>query len=432
MKILVVGGGSREHALCWKLAQSPRLSELLCTPGNPGTNEFARNLPFRANDTQHIVAAAQELEIELVVVGPEEPLSLGLADELRKVGIPCFGPSKAAAQIETSKQWAKTIMAAGNVPTGRSVAVTELNDALAQLDAFGLPVAIKADGLAAGKGVVVAQTRSEAERALQSFLADQTLGAAGTLCLIEEYLAGTELSVFALCDGEHTRLFSFACDYKRALDGDEGPNTGGMGAYTPPGVATPELLEDVMHRIIEPTAAAMRAAGAPMVGVFYAGLMLTSDGPKVIEFNCRFGDPETQVMLPLLEGDLADLLYRTATGDLESIESIPMRPGAAVGVVLASGGYPGDYETGKPIDGLERRIDHTVIYQAGTKRDQSSQIMTAGGRVLTVVGTGKDLAAARARAYERVETLEFEGMQYRGDIAGREIADPDSGFNHLT
>lgn len=416
-----MGGGAREHALCWKLAQSPLVSELLCTPGNPGTNEVARNLPFKVIDIHGIVDAVQELEIDFVVVGPEEPLSLGLADEMAKLGVPCFGPSKAAAQIETSKQWAKAIMAAGNVPTGRSISATEMDEALAALDEFGLPVVIKADGLAAGKGVVVAQTRAEAEDALHAFLSDRSLGDAGALCLIEEYLDGTELSVFALCDGTHTRLFSDACDYKRAHDDDQGPNTGGMGAYAPPPISTPALLEEIMHTIIEPTAAAMRDAGAPMCGVFYAGLMLTTAGPKVIEFNCRFGDPETQVKLPLLDGDLADLLYRTATGDLRGIESIPMKPGAAVGVVLASGGYPGKYETGKLIDGLENRVDQTVIFQAGTRRDPQGDIVTAGGRVLTVVGTGKDLASARSRAYQRLESIAFEGMHYRSDIAAREI-----------
>ncbi len=425
MKILVVGGGAREHALCWKLAQSPLVSELLCTPGNPGTNEIARNLPFKANDIHSIVDAVQELEIDFVVVGPEEPLSLGLADEMARLGIPCFGPRKAAAQIETSKQWAKAIMAAGNVPTGRSVAASEMSEALAALDAFGLPVVIKADGLAAGKGVIVAQTQAEAVEALGSFLTDRALGDAGALCLIEEYLEGSELSVFALCDGKHTRLFSYACDYKRAHDGDEGPNTGGMGAYAPPAVATPELLETVMRTIVDPTAAAMDAAGAPMCGVFYAGLMLTATGPKVIEFNCRFGDPETQVMLPLLDGDLADLLYRTATGTLGGIEEIAMKPGAAVGVVLASDGYPGAYETGKPVDGLEDRLDDTMVFQAGTRRGSNGDIVTAGGRVLTVVGIGKDLGTARSRAYERLEPIGFEGMHYRSDIAAREIVGTD-------
>lgn len=421
MKILVVGGGSREHALCWKLAQSPLVSELFCTPGNPGTNEVARNLPFRVNDIHRIVDAVQELEIDFVVVGPEEPLALGLADEMAKLGMPCFGPTKAAAKIETSKQWAKSIMAAGNVPTGKSVAVFALEEALASLEAFGLPVVIKADGLAAGKGVVVAQTRVAAEGALRSFLSDRTLGEAGAVCLIEEYLEGAELSVFALCNGTTTRLLSYACDYKRAYDGDAGPNTGGMGAYAPPRSVTPALLDTIMHTIIQPTAASMCAAGAPMCGVFYAGLMLTGDGPKVIEFNCRFGDPETQVMLPLLDADLADLLYRTATGTLDSIDEIPVRGGAAVGVVLASGGYPGQYQTGKPIDGLELRLDNAVLFQGGTQRDATGAVVTAGGRVLTVVGLGTDLAAARQRAYQRLESIAFEGMEYRSDIAAREI-----------
>jgi phosphoribosylamine--glycine ligase len=407
------------------LAQSPLVSELLCTPGNPGTNEVARNLPFKANDIHSIANAVQELEIEFVVVGPEEPLSLGLADEMAKLGVPCFGPSKAAAQIETSKQWAKVIMTAGNVPTGRSVAVAELDAAMTALDGFGVPVVIKADGLAAGKGVVVAQTRAEAEEALRSFLSDRALGDAGSLCLIEEYLEGSELSVFALCDGVTTRLFSYACDYKRAYDDDAGPNTGGMGAYAPPPQVSPRLLKSIMRSIIEPTATAMREAGAPMCGVFYAGLMLTANGPKVIEFNCRFGDPETQVMLPLLDGDLADLLYRTATGELGEVESIATSPGAAVGIVLASGGYPDTYEIGMSIDGMESRLDQTMIFQAGTRRDANGDIITSGGRVLTVVGTGKDLVTARARAYQRLESITFDGAHFRSDIAAREITTLD-------
>lgn len=420
MKILVVGSGAREHALCWKLAQSPLTTELLCTPGNPGTNEVARNLPFKVNEISRIVDAVQELKIDFVVVGPEEPLSLGLADQLRALGVPTFGPDRAGARIETSKQWAKQIMAAAGVPTGRAVFVTELHAALAAVDAFGLPVVIKADGLAAGKGVVIAQTREEAKAALRSFILDRSLGDAGQACLVEEYLEGVELSVFALCDGVNTRLFAAACDYKRLSDGDIGPNTGGVGAYAPPPFATADLLEEIMTTIIEPTARAMAEADSPMIGVFYAGLILTSTGPKVIEFNCRFGDPETQVMLPLLQDDLVDLLYRTATGTLGEIETIALKDGAAVGVVLASAGYPGKYETGKVIDGLEERVNGAEIFQAGTKRTGGENV-TAGGRVLTVVGTGNDVSSARASAYQRLETIAFDGMHYRSDIALREL-----------
>lgn len=421
MKILVVGSGAREHALCWKLSQSPRTTELFCTPGNPGTNDVARNLPFKANDIAGISAVVQELEIDFVVVGPEEPLSLGLADVLAGLRVPVFGPSRAAAQIETSKQWAKQIMRSAGVPTARSISTTNIREALAAIESFGSPVVIKADGLAAGKGVVIAQESAEAETALRSFMTDRSLGDAGARCLIEEYLEGVELSVFALCDGTNARLLLSACDYKRLETGDAGPNTGGMGAYAPPPFATPELLDRVMRTVITPTAVAMAAADAPLQGVFFAGLMLTADGPKVLEFNARFGDPETQVMLPLLEDDLADLLYRTATGDLGSVDRIAVRPGAAVGVVLASGGYPGNYETGKPIAGLATEPANTHIFQAGTRRDGAHGIVTAGGRVLTVVGTGPDLAIARARAYRRLETVAFDGMQYRSDIALREL-----------
>ncbi len=424
MKILVVGSGAREHALCWKLAQSPLTTELLCTPGNPGTGSIARNLPFKVNDIGGITAAVQELKIDFVVVGPEEPLALGLADILRALGIPTFGPGKDAARIETSKQWAKAIMASAGVPTGRCVATSDLGDALEAVESFGAPVAIKADGLAGGKGVIIAWTPEEAERALRSFMADRSLGDAGAVCLVEEYLEGTELSVFALADGARTRLFAAACDYKPVGDGDTGPNTGGMGAYAPPPVATPALLAEIMRTIIEPTTRAMAAAGSPMIGALFAGLMLTAGGPKVIEFNCRFGDPETQVILPLLRDDLANLLYRAATGGLEPVERISFRPGAAVGVVLASGGYPGPYETRHVIEGLSDPTSHTEVFQAGTRRENSAEIVTAGGRVATVVGIGNDLADARDRAYQRVGEITFEGMHYRRDIASRECAAP--------
>jgi phosphoribosylamine--glycine ligase len=313
-------------------------------------------------------------------------------------------------------------MAGAGVPTARSVATTDLAVALSAVEEFGVPVVIKADGLAAGKGVAIAETPAEAEAALRTFMVDRSLGDAGQRCLVEEFLEGPELSVFALCDGAHSRLFHSACDYKRLGTGDTGPNTGGMGAYAPPPPATPELLDSVMKTVIEPTAAAMADAGSPMSGVFFAGLMLTAEGPKVLEFNARFGDPETQVMLPLLEDDLVGLLYRTATGDLGSVEAIGVRSGAAVGVVLASGGYPGHYETGAPIDGLGDRLPNTEIFQAGTRREPDGMIVTAGGRVLTVVGTGSDLAAARARAYQRLEGIAFDGMQYRSDIALRELS----------
>lgn len=420
MKILVVGSGAREHALCWKLAQSRLTTELLCTPGNPGTEEIARNLPFKVNDIGGITAAVQELAIDFVVVGPEEPLSLGLGDELRALGIPTFGPGKAAARIETSKQWAKQIMQAAGVPTGHCVATSDLHAALDAVESFGAPVAIKADGLAAGKGVVIARSIEEAESALRSFMTDRVLGDAGSVCLVEEYLEGTELSVFALSDGSCTRLFAAACDYKCVGDGDTGPNTGGMGAYAPPPVATPALLDQIMRTIIDPTVRAMAAAGAPMVGVLYAGLMLTANGPKVIEFNCRFGDPEMQVILPLLRDDLTDLLYRAASGTLGTVERIAFRPGAAVGVVLASEGYPGPYETRHPIEGLGEHLPQTEVFQAGTRRESKGTIVTAGGRVLTVVGIGKDLATARAHAYQRVNSISFDGMHFRRDIALRE------------
>lgn len=422
MRILVVGGGAREHALVWKLAQSPRAGALFCAPGNAGTETLAENLPVPASDIDGIVAAVKAHQIDLVVVGPEEPLARGLADRLTVEGVAVCGPSASATRIESSKAWAKELMIAAGVPTARAIVVYDLAEGLAALDRFGLPVVIKADGLAAGKGVVIANTRDEAYQVLSAFLEERTLGEAGTTVVIEDYLEGQEVSVLALTDGKTIIPLPPACDYKRAYDGDRGPNTGGMGAYAPPPAVDSALMTAIRTTILEPTVRAMAERGTPMRGVLYAGLMLTASGPKVLEFNARFGDPEAQVVLPILDADLVTLLDAVARGTLAEVPPPPPPVRAAVGVVLASGGYPGPYRTGLPIAGLDQVPPDLLVFHAGTRRTPEGQVVTAGGRVLTVVGLGPDLASARERAYAGVERISFEGAHWRRDIALREIA----------
>ncbi len=422
MKILVVGGGAREHALVWKLAQSPLAEALYCAPGNAGTEALATNLPLRASDIDGIVAAVRAHRIDLVVVGPEEPLALGIADRLRAEGVAVCGPSASATRIESSKAWAKALMMEANIPTARATVVTSVAEGLVASEQMGMPVVIKADGLAAGKGVVIANDSDEAYRVLSAFLEDRALGEAGATVVIEEYLTGQEVSVLALTDGETIIPLPPACDYKRVYDGDRGPNTGGMGAYAPPPAVDAALMATIRAAILEPTIRAMAARGAPVQGVLYAGLMLTASGPKVLEFNARVGDPEAQVVLPILDADLVMLLDAVARGTLAAIAPPPQPVRAAVGVVLASGGYPGPYQTGVPISGLDRVPEDVLVFHAGTRRGADGRIVTAGGRVLTVVGTGPDLASARERAYAGVEVITFEGAQWRRDIALREVA----------
>lgn len=417
MRIMVVGGGGREHALVWKLAQSPSVSEILCAPGNPGTAELAEAVPVKVNDVPGLVAAARERQVDLVVVGPEEPLSLGLADALAEAGIACFGPKLAAARIESSKAFAKEIMAAAGVPTARAAVVADMAAGLRALSDFSLPVVVKADGLAAGKGVVICATRDEAIGVLSAMLEDHALGQAGNRVVIEEFLEGREVSIFGITDGESVVTLVPSRDHKRANDGDTGPNTGGMGAFAPVPEVTDEVVERVRGEILEPVLRELRERGTSFQGVLYAGLMLTADGPKVLEFNCRLGDPETQVVLPLLDGDLAEIALAVAQGRLREIPAPRVRPGAAVGVVLASGGYPGPYQTGLPIAGLDAVPEDVLVFHAGTKRNEAGQIVTAGGRVLVVVGQGADLREARERAYAGVEGIHFDRRHYRKDIA---------------
>lgn len=421
LHVMVVGGGGREHAIAWKLAQSPRTAALFCAPGNAGTSDVAGNVPIRPTDTEAVLAFAQERQIDLVVIGPEEPLAVGIADRLTEAGIPVCGHSAAAAQLESSKAFAKDVMATAGVPTARSIVVDELVNGLGALSEFELPVVIKADGLAAGKGVVITPSRHEAQTVLTAFLEDQALGGAGSRVVIEECLRGLEVSVFALVDGDTVVTLPAACDYKRIFDGDRGPNTGGMGSYCPPPAMRDGVLAQVKTAILEPTVREMSNRGMPMRGALYAGLMLTDEGPQVLEFNARLGDPETQVVLPLLDGDLTELFDAIAHGRLSEAQAPQPASGAAVGVVVASGGYPGPYQTGLPIEGLEAVPDDVLIFHAGTARNDAGKVVTAGGRVLNVVGLGPDLETARERAYTAVDAVHFDQMHVRRDIALREV-----------
>jgi len=418
MKILLIGSGGREHALAWKIAQSPRLTRLYVAPGNAGT--AAHNVPIAAEDTPALVAFAKEKKIDLVVVGPEAPLANGVVDALREVGVRAFGPTQAAAQIEASKAFAKAFMARHNIPTARYQTFTDFHQAIGHLLSVEYPVVIKASGLAAGKGVIVPDCTDDAEAALRHLMLDREFGAAGDEVIIEERLEGEEVSLLAFCDGNTVRVLPAAQDHKRLLDGDLGPNTGGMGAYAPAPIATAALIEEATHAILQPAVNGLRAEGRPFIGVLYAGLMLTKDGPRTLEFNCRFGDPETQALLPLLETDLLDVIEACVEGNLENKE-VRWKAGATACVVLASEGYPASYPKGRIIFGLEKPLTEAVIFHAGTAL-KDGQTVTAGGRVLAVVGWGVNLSQALHNAYRAVDNVNFEGQQFRKDIGWRAVA----------
>ena len=423
--ILVVGRGGREHALAWSLAKSPSVSRIWVAPGNGGTAAMGApvsNVPLTEDDHTGLLALAQREQIGLVVVGPEAPLAAGLADDFAAAGIACFGPSKAAAQLEASKAFAKDFMLRHGIATAKHALFRDLAGALDHVRRLDHPFVIKASGLAAGKGVVLPETLADAELALRQMLSERIFGAAGDEVLIEERLQGPEASVLVFSDGRHFSLMPVAQDHKRAFDGDAGPNTGGMGAYAPAPVAGRALLAEIRDTILAPTIAGMAAEGAPFVGVLYAGLMLTKTGPRVIEFNCRFGDPETQAILPLLESDLAAVMRACLDGALEHLD-VAWRPGVAVSVVAASGGYPGVYAQGREITGLDSvaTLPDTVVFHAGTRRDAGMRLVTDGGRVLSVTGVGDTLADARARAYAGIDPLSFEGMHYRRDIGAKAL-----------
>lgn len=421
LNILLIGSGGREHALANALAKSPRCAQLYIAPGNPGTARVGVNVVLDPADHPAVLAFCREKQIGLVVVGPEQPLTGGLADALIGAEIPVFGPTAAAAQLEGSKGFTKDICRAHHIPTAAYERFVDRDRALAYVRAQGAPIVIKADGLAAGKGVVVAMTLAEAEAAIDSMF-DGAFGASGAEVVIEAFLEGEEASFFAICDGTRALPFSTAQDHKRVGDGDTGPNTGGMGAYSPASIVTPEITARVMREIITPTLAAMRMRGAPFTGVLYAGLMLTRDGPQLIEYNVRFGDPEAQVILPRFDGDLVELMLAAAKGALP--EAAPrFASQAALTVVLAAKGYPGTPETGTEIRGLERAeaMPDVVVTHAGTKRD-GERLLAAGGRVLNVTALADSVKAAHDKAYAAVDVIEWLGGFYRRDIGWREVA----------
>ena len=425
MNVLVIGSGGREHALCWKLKQSPLVGKLFCAPGNAGIEQLAVKVPIKADDIAALSKFAAEHSIDLTVVGPEQPLVLGLVDSFKDKGLTVFGPTKAAAQLEGSKAFAKDFMARHNIPTARSKTFSSSQREAAELymKELTFPVVVKADGLAAGKGVVICDNREAGSRALDEIMGKKVFGAAGDLIVIEEFLRGEEVSVFAVCDGTNFALLAPAQDHKRILDGDQGKNTGGMGAYAPAPIMTEALKERVAREIIEPTIRGMAAGGAPYCGCLYAGLMITEAGPQVLEYNCRFGDPETQVVIPLIDGDLAALLHSAATGVLDRKQA-GQHAASAVCVVIASRGYPDAYETGKEIRGLEtvNLEEGEVVFHAGT-RNERGHIVTSGGRVLgvTAVGYGHDLPGTIQAAYRIVERITFDGAYFRSDIGQKAL-----------
>jgi phosphoribosylamine--glycine ligase len=421
VKILVVGGGGREHAMVWKIAQSPRKPEIFCAPGNAGIEGLAICVPIKADDIEGLKAFALKEQIDLTVVGPEAPLALGIADEFRKARLKIFGPTKAAARLESSKSFSKDIMAANRIPTAAARSFERMEQALAYLDEQPVPIVVKADGLAQGKGVVVATTREEAKQAVRDAMEKSVFGQAGHRVLIEEFLDGEELTLMAFTDGKTVVPMVPAQDHKRVGDGDSGPNTGGMGAYAPAPIATAALREQVTRQVLQPTVDALARLGCPFQGVLYAGLMVVKGTPYVLEFNARMGDPETEVVLPLLKTDLVEVMEAVVEHRLDEL-TVEWHPDTAVCVVMTSPGYPGAYPTGLPIQGLPTPSgdSRVAVFHAGTKRD-SGRVVTAGGRVLAVTAWGPSLLDARAQVYQAVPSIVFEGRHYRTDIAHRAL-----------
>ncbi|HRQ41916.1 MAG TPA: phosphoribosylamine--glycine ligase [Chloroflexota bacterium] len=414
ISVLVIGSGGREHALAWKLGQSPLVGKVYVAPGNAGTGLVVENVPIAEDDFAGLISFAQEKGIGLTAVGPEVPLANGIVDQFQAAGLPIFGPTQAAAQLEASKAFAKMFMQEMGIPTAKAAMFTHYEEARDYLAQNPGPVVIKASGLAAGKGVIVCDDTAQAETALQEIMLDRAFGTAGDEVLIEERMAGPELSLLVLTDGVTAVPLLPARDHKRIYDGDQGPNTGGMGAYAPPPDVTPELIEEIMATIVRPTIRGMAERGTPYVGVLYVGLMLTSSGPQVIEFNCRFGDPETQVVLPMLDGDLAEIMLACIEGRL-SPEMVRFHSGACVTLVLAASGYPGPYPKGLPITGLDAVPDDVLVFHAGTKME-NGQIVTNGGRVLAVSARGEGLSTAVDRVYTAIPKIHFDGVHYRRDI----------------
>lgn len=415
--ILVVGGGGREHALAWALRKSPQTGVLYVAPGNAGTEAIAHNVDISAGDAAALVGFAIENHVDLVVVGPEVPLAMGLVDQMQEANIRAFGPTQSAALIEASKVFSKAFMQEHNIPTATYAEFNSYDAAIRYLDEFNRPVVVKADGLAAGKGVMVCETVAEARAALKSIMLDEQFGAAGHKVIIEERLEGPEVSILAFTDGKTVVTMPPARDHKRAYDNDEGPNTGGMGAFAPPADVFPELVEQIKQDVLQRAVDGMAKRGTPYTGVLYAGLMLTPDGPRTLEFNCRFGDPETQVILPMLETDLVEIMLACVEGRLADID-VHWRDGACATVVMAAPGYPASYPKGLPIQGIDEAeaLQDVMVFHAGTDHDYQRAVVTAGGRVLAVSALGDDLSAALNKSYAGVAQIHFEGAHYRKDI----------------
>lgn len=419
MKVLVIGGGAREHAITWKIHQSPKVSEILIAPGNGGTAGLGENISIAADDIESLIKLAVDRHVDLVIVGPEDALAAGIVDRLQALQIPVFGPTQLSAEIESSKAFAKQLMESRSIATAESKTFSDFELAVNYSEAQETPIVIKADGLAAGKGVVIAQSHEEAKSALHDAMVSSIFGDAGKTVVIERFLDGLEASVFGFCDGKDLAMALPACDYKRVFDGDEGLNTGGMGGYSPPEFVNQALMEDARTQIMQPMLDALRESGRPFTGVLYGGLIVTEGGLQVIEFNARLGDPETQLLLPRLNTDLIDVIEACIQGRIRDI-SLDWRTDSCVGVVLASPGYPGSYPRGLSIEGLDSLDDDILVFHAGTTLDEGS-LVTNGGRVLTVVALGSNMEDARQRVYENVRRIKFDGMHYRNDIAARAI-----------
>ncbi len=415
MRVLVVGGGGREHAICWKLAQSDKLTKLYCAPGNAGIADVAECVPVSAEDIDGICAWAKDNDIDLAVIGPEVPLAMGIVDRLAEVGVKTFGPNAKCSQLEASKSFTKSFLARHNIPTAGYKEFTDKDELLANVGLYGYPMVLKADGLAAGKGVVIPENEADAIEAIEEMMGAKVFGSAADKIVVEEFLTGVEASMLCFVDHNSIVPMESAQDYKRIYDQDKGPNTGGMGTYSPSLLFNEEIEAQIRERILEPTLAGFKEDGLDFQGVLFIGLMLSDEGPKVIEFNNRFGDPETQSVLARLDSDLLEIFLAVTENRLADVD-IKWKDDKAVSVVLASGGYPGSYEKGKVITGLDDVDDDVVVFHAGTKFGENGEVLTSGGRVLAVTATGKTHDEARAKAYDNAERIKFEGAYMRHDI----------------